>query len=165
MVRWLDTGENVLRQLQIIQIQHMYVTSSQKIKKKNFSGLPFLRHFLLKKSDFPGIFKNILTEFCCTIFPVHKGNLLSASHKVHASMLYHNIGQCEMRSFYSGVAEDSDLLGCSAVSLGERLVHLSLVDEGTVFLQSIMNHSLSDTVLHPRRPESSTLVKCVLCVF
>jgi hypothetical protein len=30
MVRRADTGENVLRQLQIIQIQHTYVISSQK---------------------------------------------------------------------------------------------------------------------------------------
>jgi hypothetical protein len=123
MVEWSDTGENMLRQLSIIQIQHMYVISSQKIKKKNFSGLPFLRHFLLKKSDFLGIFKNIVTEFYCMIFPVDKGNLLSASHEVHASMFYRNIGQCEMRGFYGGVAEDSDLLACSAVLLGEQLVH------------------------------------------
>jgi hypothetical protein len=30
MVRWSNAGQNVLRQLQIIQIQHMYVVSSQK---------------------------------------------------------------------------------------------------------------------------------------
>jgi hypothetical protein len=33
MVRWSDTGENVLRQLYITQIQHTYVTSSEKNKK------------------------------------------------------------------------------------------------------------------------------------
>jgi hypothetical protein len=32
MVKWSETSENVLRQLQIVQIQHTYVTSSQKIK-------------------------------------------------------------------------------------------------------------------------------------
>jgi hypothetical protein len=31
MVKWSDTSENVLRQLQIVQIQHTYVISSQKI--------------------------------------------------------------------------------------------------------------------------------------
>jgi hypothetical protein len=30
MFGWPDTGENVLRQLQIMQVQHMYVVSSQK---------------------------------------------------------------------------------------------------------------------------------------
>jgi hypothetical protein len=30
MVRWSDASENVLRQLQIMQIEHMYVISSQK---------------------------------------------------------------------------------------------------------------------------------------
>jgi hypothetical protein len=41
MVRWSDTDENVLRQLQIIQIQHTYVISSQKIKKVEFFGPTF----------------------------------------------------------------------------------------------------------------------------
>jgi hypothetical protein len=40
MVKWSDTSENVLRQLQIIQIQHTYVISSKKCKKQNFS-VPF----------------------------------------------------------------------------------------------------------------------------
>ena len=48
MVRWSDTGENVLRQLHIILF---------------FPTL--LRHFQLKKSDFLGIFKNVLREFHC----------------------------------------------------------------------------------------------------
>jgi hypothetical protein len=30
VVRWSDTGEDMLRQLQILQIQHTYVISSQK---------------------------------------------------------------------------------------------------------------------------------------
>jgi hypothetical protein len=34
MVRWSDTGENALRQLQIIQIQHTHVISSYKHLKK-----------------------------------------------------------------------------------------------------------------------------------
>jgi hypothetical protein len=42
MLKWSHTSENVLRQLQIVQIQHIYVISSQKNKKKqNFSVLPF----------------------------------------------------------------------------------------------------------------------------
>ena len=61
MVKWSDTGENVLRQLQIIQIQHTYVISSQ----KKFFSPTLLGHFPLKKSDFLGIFKNVLTEFHC----------------------------------------------------------------------------------------------------
>jgi hypothetical protein len=33
MVKWSGTSKNVLRQLQIVQIQHTYVISSKKIKK------------------------------------------------------------------------------------------------------------------------------------
>ena len=48
MVKWSDTGENVLRQLQIIQIQHTYVISSQKkIKEIELFGPTLLRHFPL----------------------------------------------------------------------------------------------------------------------
>jgi hypothetical protein len=67
MVRWSDTGENVLRQLQIIQIRHTYIINSQKkkIKKIELSGPTLLRHFPLKKSDFLGIFKNVLRKFHC----------------------------------------------------------------------------------------------------
>jgi hypothetical protein len=67
MVKWSDTSENVLRQQQIVQIQHTYVISSQKIKKKTeLFGPTLLRNFPLKKSDFLGIFKNVLTGVYCT---------------------------------------------------------------------------------------------------
>jgi hypothetical protein len=66
MDKWSDTGENVLWQVQIIQIQHTYVISSQKIKKIEFFGSTLLRHFLFKKSNFLRIFKNVLTGFYCT---------------------------------------------------------------------------------------------------
>jgi hypothetical protein len=37
MVKWSDTSENVLRQLQIVQIQYTYVRSSQKnLKNRTF---------------------------------------------------------------------------------------------------------------------------------
>jgi hypothetical protein len=62
MLRLSDTGENVLRQLQIIQIQHTYRISSKRFKKKLFCPT-LLRHFLLKKSDFLGIFKHVLESF------------------------------------------------------------------------------------------------------
>jgi hypothetical protein len=65
MVWWSDTGENVLRQLQIVQIQHTYVISSQKIKKTQLFGPTLLRNFPLKKPDFLGIFKNTLRGFYC----------------------------------------------------------------------------------------------------
>jgi hypothetical protein len=65
MLKWSDTSENVLRQLQIVQIWHTYVISSEKIKKIELFGPTFLRNFLLKKSDFLGIFKNVLTGFYC----------------------------------------------------------------------------------------------------
>jgi hypothetical protein len=65
MVRWSDTGENVLRQLQIIQIQHTYLTLHKKNKKIQLFGPTLLRHFPLKKPDFLGIFKNVLREFHC----------------------------------------------------------------------------------------------------
>jgi hypothetical protein len=65
MVKWSDTSENVVRQLQIVQIQHIYVISSQKIKKIKLFGLILLRNFLLKE-DFLGIFKNVVTGFYCT---------------------------------------------------------------------------------------------------
>jgi hypothetical protein len=39
VVRWSDTSENVLRQLQIIQLQHAYVINSQ--KSKTFRSYPF----------------------------------------------------------------------------------------------------------------------------
>jgi hypothetical protein len=38
MVTWSDTGENVLRQMKIIQIQHMYVISSQNNSKMEVFG-------------------------------------------------------------------------------------------------------------------------------
>jgi hypothetical protein len=41
MVKWSDMSENVLRQLQIVQIQHTYVISSQKIKKIELFGPTF----------------------------------------------------------------------------------------------------------------------------
>jgi hypothetical protein len=59
MVRWSVTCENVLRQLQIVEIQHTYVISSQKNKKIELFGPTLLRYFVLKKSDFLGIFKNV----------------------------------------------------------------------------------------------------------
>jgi hypothetical protein len=71
MVTWSDTSENVFRQLQIVQIQDTYVISSQKIKKVKLFGPTLLKKFPLKKSDFLGIFKNILTGFYC-ISQTHK---------------------------------------------------------------------------------------------
>jgi hypothetical protein len=70
MVKWSYTSENVLSQLQIIQIQHTYVISSQKIKNKKIEpfGPTLLRNFPLKKSGFLGIFINVLTGFYCTYF-------------------------------------------------------------------------------------------------
>jgi hypothetical protein len=57
------TSENMLRQLQILQIQQTYVISSpKKLKNRNFSPT-LLRNFPLKKSDFLWIFKNVLTAF------------------------------------------------------------------------------------------------------
>jgi hypothetical protein len=42
MVKWADTSENVLRQLQIVQVQHTYVISSQKnLKNRTFWSHPF----------------------------------------------------------------------------------------------------------------------------
>jgi hypothetical protein len=42
MVKWSDTSENMLRQLQIVQVQHAYVTNSQKhLKNRTFRPLPF----------------------------------------------------------------------------------------------------------------------------
>jgi hypothetical protein len=42
MVKWSDTSENGLGQLQIVQIQHTYVISSKKkFQEENFSVLPF----------------------------------------------------------------------------------------------------------------------------
>jgi hypothetical protein len=42
MVKLSDTRENVLRQLQIVQIQHTYVISSQKnVKNRTFQSNPF----------------------------------------------------------------------------------------------------------------------------
>jgi hypothetical protein len=49
----------VLRQLQIAQIQHPHVISSQKNKEIEFFGPTLLRYFPLKMADFLGIFKNI----------------------------------------------------------------------------------------------------------
>jgi hypothetical protein len=40
MAWWSDTGENVLRQLQIVQIQCTYVKSSQ----KNLQNITFLSY-------------------------------------------------------------------------------------------------------------------------
>jgi hypothetical protein len=68
MVKWLDTTENVLRQLQIVQIQHTYVIRPQKIKKIELFGPTLLRNSPLKKSDFLGIFKNVLTGFYCIYY-------------------------------------------------------------------------------------------------
>jgi hypothetical protein len=47
MVKWSDMSENVLRQLQIVQIQHTYVISSQKIKEIELFGPTLLRNFPL----------------------------------------------------------------------------------------------------------------------
>jgi hypothetical protein len=55
----------VRSQLKIVQIQHTYVISSQKIKKKELFVPTLLRNFPLKKSHFLGIFKNVLTGFYC----------------------------------------------------------------------------------------------------
>jgi hypothetical protein len=41
MVKWSDMSENVLRWLQIIQIQHTYVISSQKNLKNGIFGPTF----------------------------------------------------------------------------------------------------------------------------
>jgi hypothetical protein len=49
MVKWSDTSENVLRQLQIVQVQQIHVISSQKFKKIELFGPTLLRNFLLKK--------------------------------------------------------------------------------------------------------------------
>jgi hypothetical protein len=50
MVKWSGTSENVLRQLQIVQVQHTYVISSQKNNKKKELFVPtLLRNFPLKK--------------------------------------------------------------------------------------------------------------------
>ena len=69
VVRWSVMDVNVLRQLQIIQIQHTYVMSSQKNKKELFD-YTLLRCFLPKKSDFLGILKNVLKEFHCVLCQV-----------------------------------------------------------------------------------------------
>jgi hypothetical protein len=45
MVKWSDTSENVLRHLQILQIQHTYVISSQKKLKRKGT----FRSYPLKK--------------------------------------------------------------------------------------------------------------------
>jgi hypothetical protein len=64
MVKQSYTGENVLRQLQIIQIQHTQVKSSQQRYKKIELFSPSLqRHVPLKKSDFLGIFKKSSGSF------------------------------------------------------------------------------------------------------
>jgi hypothetical protein len=60
MVKWSDTSENVLRWLKIIQIQHTYGISLQKSSKNRIFCPTLLRNFLLKKSNFLGIFKNVL---------------------------------------------------------------------------------------------------------
>jgi hypothetical protein len=52
MVKWSDASENVLRQLQVVQIQHAYVISSQKNEKIELFSRILLRNFPLKKSDF-----------------------------------------------------------------------------------------------------------------
>jgi hypothetical protein len=51
-----DTSENVLRLLQITQIQHTYVVSSEKYKKMyvTFQSYPFKRFSSLNKSYFLG---------------------------------------------------------------------------------------------------------------
>jgi hypothetical protein len=65
MVKWSDTSESV----QIVQIQHTYVIRSQKkILKMELFGPTLLRNFPLKKSDFLGIFKNVLTGFYCIYY-------------------------------------------------------------------------------------------------
>lgn len=69
------------------------------------------------------------------------------------------------------VIEDSSLVGCATVLLGEWLlmlprivvasscgsVYLTLEDEGSTFPQTVSNHLSNDALLHPRRPESSCL--------
>jgi len=49
---------------------------------------------------------------------------------------------------YSSFSESSTVEECKPVSS-------ALEDEGTTVLQNIDSHSPSDTVSHPRRPESS----------
>jgi hypothetical protein len=81
MFRWSDISENVLRQLQIIQIQHTYVISSQK-NNITFQSYPF-KTFLLKKSGFLGIYKNILKKFHCAYQLV-----CFSVHQIHCSFLF-----------------------------------------------------------------------------
>jgi hypothetical protein len=53
MVKLSDTIENVLRQLQIVQIQHTYVISSQKnLKNRTFRSYPF-KKFPAEEVGFP----------------------------------------------------------------------------------------------------------------
>jgi hypothetical protein len=68
MVKWSETSENVLRQLQIVQIQHTYVISSEKnLKNRTFWSYPFKKFPAL---GFFGIFKIFLTGFHCMYFTV-----------------------------------------------------------------------------------------------
>jgi len=69
------------------------------------------------------------------------------------------------------VTEDSGLLGCATMLLGEWLLMLPRIvvasswgsgcltfeDEGLTFPQTVSDHPSNDAVLHPRRPESSCL--------
>jgi hypothetical protein len=83
MVKGSDTSENVLRQLQIVQSEHTYVISSQKIKKIELFGPSLLRNFLLKESDFLRIFKNVLEGFYC-MFYLYNGPCKNLLFKVVA---------------------------------------------------------------------------------
>jgi hypothetical protein len=82
MVKCSDMSENVLRQLQIVQTQHMYVISSQKIKKTQLFGPTLLSNFLLKKPDFLGIFKNVLIGFYCMCLIWVKSVFTSCLHSL-----------------------------------------------------------------------------------
>jgi hypothetical protein len=52
MVKWSETGGNVLRQLQIRQILHTDLISAQTDDKTEYFGPTFLRHFPLRSQIF-----------------------------------------------------------------------------------------------------------------
>jgi hypothetical protein len=66
MVKWSDTSENMLK-IAANCTNSAYICNKfrKKIKKIELFGPTLLRNFLLKKSDFLGIFKNVLTGFYC----------------------------------------------------------------------------------------------------
>ena len=66
VVRWSDTGENVLKTA-ANYTNSAYICSkfTKQLKKIEPFGPTLLGHFPLKKSDFLGIFKNVLREFHC----------------------------------------------------------------------------------------------------